>query len=110
MSDTPKTDEETNHYGGLQRVSADFARQLERELSEYKNARDAFVRELDGNGCVVTAMVNLGHLKSDLQMAEMYILELRRWADETVANGSVFSEPPLRDCTSNPNFQTGGTL
>jgi hypothetical protein len=32
MSDTPRTDEEIKHYGGLQRVSADFARKLEREL------------------------------------------------------------------------------
>lgn len=34
MSDTPRTDEEIKHYGGLQRVSADFARKLERELAE----------------------------------------------------------------------------
>lgn len=44
MSDTPRTDAEEIGYRDKQRVPADFARQLEREL----NAANVHIVELEG--------------------------------------------------------------
>jgi len=48
-------------------VSVTFAKQLERELCECKNYLDAFVRELNGDGNVVTAMMNLKRLQNEFE-------------------------------------------
>ena len=43
-SKTPETDAQTAHYGGLERVPADFARNLERRLAVAMEA-------LESHGC-----------------------------------------------------------
>ena len=45
-------------------VHVDVSRKIERELNAAIADRDAFVKELDGDGNVVSAMVNLNRLKT----------------------------------------------
>ena len=76
MSDTPRTDAEAGN-GTLcdQCVTADFARQLERELAEAQKQRDALIN-------ILTDVINEDGTAKSIDRASILLTALKGGSDE----------------------------